>query len=148
MTLRENAGIVTGEDADDLLAWLRGLDGCPPVTHTVLTSCSRHGDEQPTWSYVEADARDGVARRRCVACGGASALLDSAERWTFPPMWSCRSCAQSLAEVAAGISTDSDDTSRATWLALAARCVECGRIEGLTDVLVPGLPLDEVTAQL
>lgn len=145
MTLRENAGIVTGEDADDLLVWLRRLDGCPPVTHAVLTSCGRHGDEQPTWSYVEADATEGVARRRCVACGGASALLDSAERWTFPPMWSCRSCAHSLAEVAAGLSVEEGET---TWLALAARCVDCGRIEGLTDVVVPRLPLDEVTTQV
>jgi ribosomal protein S14 len=148
VALHVTPGSVTGDSSDDLLDWLRGLTGCPPVTHTVLATCNRHGDEQPTWSYVEADASAGVARRRCIACGGASALLDSAERWTFPPMWSCRSCAQSLAEVAAAVSTTSDDTSRATWLALAARCVECGRIEGLTDVLVPGLPLDEVTAQL
>jgi hypothetical protein len=145
VTLREKAGIVTGEDADDLLNWLRRLDGCPPVTHAVLTSCARHGEEQPTWSYVEADARAGVARRRCVACGGAAAVLDSAERWTFPPMWSCRGCSQSLAEVAAGLSVDEGET---TWLALAARCVECGRIEGLTDVVVPRLPVDEVTGRV
>jgi len=60
-------------------------------------------------------------------------------------MWSCRSCAQSLAEVAAGISVEDGE---ATWLALAARCVDCGRIEGLTDVVVPRLPVDEVTSKV
>jgi ribosomal protein S14 len=145
VTLREISGTVTGEDTDDLLDWVRGLTDCPPVTHALLTSCDRHGDEQPTWSYVEADASFGVARRRCVACGAAAALLDSAERWTFPPMFSCRSCAQSLVEVAAGIAATGTE---ATWLALAARCVGCGRIEGLTDVVVHGLSVDEVSAQL
>jgi hypothetical protein len=146
VTLREASGIVTGDDADDLLSWLRDLDDCPPVTLAMLASCDRHGDEHPTWSYVEADAATGVARRRCVACGGTSALLDSAERWTFPPMWSCQGCAQSLAEVAAGLSTTEADET--TWLALAARCVGCGRIEGLTDVVVPRLPVDEVAGRL
>jgi ribosomal protein S14 len=146
VSISETSGAVTGDTADDLLDWLRGLTGCPPVTHTLLTSCDRHGDENPTWSYVEADASSGVARRRCVACGATSALFDSAERWTFPPMWSCRGCAQSLVEVGAGLSTTTDDET--TWLVLAARCVACGRIEGLTDAVVPGLPLDEVTAHI
>jgi ferredoxin-like protein FixX len=145
VVLRIQAGTVTGESADDLLSWLTSLADCPTVTHTLLAGCDRHGDEAP-WCYVEADSRAGVARRRCVACGTSTALLDSAERWTFPPMFSCRSCSQSLVEVAAGLATDGDD--RAHWLALAARCVECGRIEGLTDAVVPGLPLDEVTRRI
>jgi ribosomal protein S27AE len=145
VALSVSSGTVTGDDADDLLQWLGALTGCPPISATVLATCDRHGDEPATWSYVEADASSGVARRRCVACGATSALLDSAERWTFPPMFSCRSCAQSLVEVGAGLSSVDD---RTTWLALAARCVGCGRIEGLTDVVVPSLPTDEVTAQI
>lgn len=135
-----------GDDADDLLQWLRSLEGCPTVTHTVLADCDRHGDDPATWCYVEADAGTGVARRRCVACGATSALLDSAERWTFPPMYSCRSCAQSLVEVGAGLATSPDD--RTTWVALAARCVACGRIEGLTDAVVGDLSVDEVTRRI
>jgi hypothetical protein len=145
VAIRDTSGIVSGDEADDLLHWLRSLSGCPTVTHSVLASCDRHGDDSATWCYVEADAGNGVARRRCVACGATSALLDSAERWTFPPMHSCRSCAQSLVEVAAGIAATDNE---ATWLALAARCVGCGRIEGLTDVVVHGLSVDEVSAQL
>jgi hypothetical protein len=145
VAIRDTSGIVSGDDADDLLHWLKSLSGCPTVTHTVLASCDRHGDDSATWCYVEADAGNGVARRRCVACGATSALLDSAERWTFPPMYSCRGCAQSLVEVGAGLATTADD--RTTWLALAARCVSCGRIEGLTDAVVADLPLDEVTRQ-
>jgi ribosomal protein S14 len=141
VVLRIQAGIATGEDADDLLSWLRDLTDCPSVTHTLIAGCDRHGDgDDAPWCYVEADPRAGVARRRCVACGTTRALLDSAERWTFPPMFSCRSCAQSLVEVGAGVATG--DGERARWVALAARCVACGRIEGLTDAVVPDLPLD------
>ncbi|HSP38424.1 MAG TPA: hypothetical protein VLR26_11785 [Frankiaceae bacterium] len=137
---------MTGEDADDLLNWLRKLDGCPPVTHVVLTCCDRHGDKDATWCFVEADAGAGVARRRCVACGATAALLDSAERWTFPPMFSCRGCSQSLVEVGAGLSASEADET--TWVALAARCVGCGRIEGLTDVVLPGIPRQDVTSRI
>jgi hypothetical protein len=144
VALHSTSDTVHGDSSDDLLEWLHALTGCPPVTETMLATCNRHGDEPATWSYVEADPVAGVARRRCVACGNASALLDSAERWTFPPMWSCRTCSQSLVEIGVALSADS---GTATWLALGARCVSCGHIEGLTDVVLPGLPVDEVTAQ-
>jgi hypothetical protein len=147
VALRETSGTVSGETAEDLLDWLRDLTGCPPVTHTVLACCDRHGpDDDATWCYVEADASAGVARRRCVACGATAALLDSAERWTFPPMFSCRSCSQSLVEVGAALSTSEADETR--WVALAARCVGCGRIEGLTDAVVDGIPREEILTRL
>ena len=146
MTLRVVSGIVTGETPEDLLEWLGRLTGCPPVTHTLLAGCDRHqtgdSEDEATWCYVEADAAAGVARRRCVACGSTAALLDSAERWTFPPMFSCRSCSQSLVEVGVGLSADDEDVTN--WLAMAARCVSCGRIEGLTDLLVDSIPRQEV----
>jgi ribosomal protein S14 len=144
VTLRVVSDSVTGEGPDDLLDWLRNLTGCPPVTHALLAGCDRHGDDadESTWCYVEADAGAGVARRRCVACGATAALLDSAERWTFPPMFSCRGCSQSLVEVGVGLSANEQDETN--WVALAARCVTCGRIEGLTDVVVAGIPRQEV----
>ena len=134
------------EDADDLRTWLTDLEGCPRVTDTLVLTCGHHGDERPTWNYVEADSATGVARRRCLACGFAVSVLDSASRWTYPPMWSCGGCGHSIAEVAAGISAP--DGEHVGWVVLGARCVECGDVEGLTDVVVPDLPLSEVVTGL
>jgi hypothetical protein len=95
---------------------------------------------------VQSDPATGVAKRRCLACGFAVSVLDSDRRWNYPPMWSCGSCGHSIAEVAAGMSAP--DGTTVQWVALAARCVECGDVEGLTDLVVPGLPLGEVVVGL
>ena len=90
-------------DVDDLLAWLRALPSPVPVTETVVLGCDAHGDARPTWTYVEADATEGVARRRCLACAQSTYVLDSEQRWTYPPTWACQGCGHSIAEVAAGL---------------------------------------------
>ena len=138
MTLRNIAGQPTAETAADLEQWLQALEGCPPVTRTILAQCTQpvHGDDPAMWFYVEADAAEGVARLRCLACAHVKPVLDSAERWTYPPAWSCHNCRQSLAEVAFGVH---EEQGLATWMALTARCVECGHVEGLTDMIVPGV---------
>jgi hypothetical protein len=137
----------TAEDAEDLATWVRGLDGCPPVTQTTLATCSApsHGDEAATWFYVEADAEAGVARLRCLAGGHPRDLLDSADHWTFPGVWACTSCSQSIAEVVYGIHAEGD---RASWLLMAARCVECGDVAGLTDIMLGDQPVDEILASI
>ena len=147
MTLTTVAGRPAGENSDDLRGWLGALPGAPAVTGTAVLTCGRHGDDEPGWFYVEADARNGVARRRCVACGTSSSLLDSDARWTHPPMVACRHCEQSLLEVAAGWQlTD----GRVGWVALGGRCVTCGTLQGLTDVVIPapGLSPEELTARM
>lgn len=144
---RSGSTIWTGDDSDDLLAWLSALPDCPPVTQPVLLRCggSAHGDEPPAFcGYVQADSRSGVARRRCVACAHVTDLFDSSERWTYPSTYECVGCRQSLVELAVGISASDDGLAQ--WLALAARCVGCGRISGLTDCLLPGRTMDEVLA--
>ncbi|MHB8340357.1 MAG: hypothetical protein ACYDB7_04185 [Mycobacteriales bacterium] len=156
MALQSLAGrsIVTGEDTDDLRTWLSGLAGCPPVTHTVVASCAAetHGEDRPTWFYVEADPDAGVARRRCVACGTVTPLLDSEVAWTHPTMHSCRTCAQSMMEFAVGLHAEQvpgdPDHSQVSWLAVGVRCVGCGRIDGVTDMIVPDLPLGDVAARV
>ena len=137
----------SGESVDDLVEWLWQLRGCPPIKRTLIATCARptHGDEPATWFYVEADAREGVARTRCLSCGDARPVLDSAERWTYPPVWACHNCGQSIAEVAFGISQE-DGT--ATWLAMAARCVNCGNLQGLTDLVVPAVAEETFAASL
>lgn len=130
----------TGDEAADLLPWLRALTGCPEITQARLLRCET--EDREFCGFVQADARSGVARRRCVACATVTDLLDSGERWSFPNTYECPGCQQSLVELAVGISTDEE--RRASWLALAARCVGCGRISGLTDRLVPGVSLEEV----
>lgn len=145
MVLRTTGGALKAEDTEDLRSWLRTLNG-PPVHETVVLGCGQHGDERPTWVYVEADATAGVARRRCLSCGFAVSALDSDGRWTFPPMWTCRGCGHSIAEVAAGLSVP--DGEHVEWVVLGARCVECGQVGGLTDVVVDGRPLAEVVVGL
>ncbi len=148
MTLRTVAGRRIGETAEDLQVWLRQLEGCPPISRTVLATCpsEQHADDPATWFYVEADARESIARRRCLSCGHTGDVLDSAEHWTAPRMWSCSGCGQSIAEVAAGLHLEGSDD--VTWVALAARCVECGFIEGLTDFNVDPTNVGAVIAKL
>ena len=146
MVVRTVAGVASAEDAEDLRHWLRRLVGGPPVDECVLLGCAQHGAEWPTWFYVEADAAAGVARRRCLACAAVVGVLDSAARWTYPPMLACRGCGQSIMELAVGLSTS--DGGCVTWLVLGARCVECGRLAGLTDLVVDRLPLSQVLAGL
>lgn len=151
MTLHATPDLGTvGEDVDDLRTYLHALQGCPPIQHTQLLRCSNHavGDDA-TWFYVEADPESGVARRRCVACATVKHLLDSDAAWTHPPMHFCASCATSIMELAVGLHMDEGDevgqNQRVRWLALAARCVDCGRISGLTDANVPGMTIGEVS---
>lgn len=142
------AGSELGEDSDDLRNWLEGLTGCPSVNLTLLARCANpaHGDEAMTWFYVEADAANGVARRRCLACGQVHHVLDSEESWTHPPMHACTTCGQSMFEVAYGLHVEGG--TNVTWLAIGVRCVGCGTLDGVTDMNVPGLSVDEVRAAL
>ena len=134
------------DDAQALRGWLTSLGSGPPVHETVVLACGQHGDERPTWCYVEADASAGVARRRCLACGFAVSVLDSGGRWTFPPMWSCATCGHCIAEVGAGLSVP--DSEHVRWVVLAARCVECGETQGLTDLVLDDAPLATVLVGL
>jgi hypothetical protein len=138
----------SSESIDDLAQWLATLSGGPAVNRTALAECPRpqHADDPATWFYVEADAGEGVARLRCLACGHAHSVLDSAERWSFPSAWSCRNCAQSIAEVAYGLHVEGGNA--VTWVAVGVRCVNCGEINGVTDMVVPGQDVDEVLAAL
>lgn len=146
MVLKTVPGGRTGEDVEDLRGWLRDLDGAPEVHEVVTLHCNGHGDDAPTWFYVEAEATTGLARRRCLACAQTVPLLDSEAHWTHPPMWACPGCRQSIAELAVGLHLP--DGEHVEWVALAARCVDCGRLAGLTDVLVDRQPLAEVLTQL
>lgn len=146
MVLRTVAGARTGEDAEDLVRWLRRLDGAPPVHQVVVLACGGHDGERPTWAYVEADAATGIARRRCLACAASVALLDSAARWTHPPMHACPRCGTSIVELGVGLHLP--DGEHVEWVVVGARCVECGRLAGLTDMVLAGTPVTEVLAAL
>jgi len=137
----------TAEDIEDLDVWVRSLTGCPPVTQTAFAACTHdsHGDEPAMWFYVEADPRAGVARLRCLSGGHARDIANSGEYWTFPHVWSCLSCSQSIAEVVYGIH---DDAGTAKWLVIAVRCVECGDVAGLTDIVLGEVPIDSLLAEL
>jgi hypothetical protein len=146
MVVHTVSGRKVGEDLDDLQAWVRALEGCPQVTTTATAACvNPMHDEPATWFYVEADARNALARRRCLACGVAVSTLDSEQRWSHPPMWSCGTCGQSIVELVAGLHIEDDD--RVTWVAMAVRCVGCGGMSGLTDFVVDGTH-DEIMAAL
>jgi hypothetical protein len=146
MVLKKVAGTRRGEDAEDLRSSLSSLPDAPAVSETVVLACAQHGDERPTWAYVEADATAGVARRRCLSCATVVHVLDSESRWTHPPMWACRGCGQSIVEVAAGLSVR--DGEHVEWVVLGARCVECGMLSGLTDLVIEAQPLAQVLSAL
>lgn len=146
MVLKKVAGARVGEDVEDLRSWLASLDDAPKVHETVVLACAQHGDERPTWAYVEGGAAQGIARRRCIACATPVHLLDSESRWTHPPMLACRGCGTSIVEVVAGLSVP--DGEHVEWVVVGVRCVECGRLAGLTDMLVDSVPLPQVLAQL
>ena len=147
MAQRTAHGQHKAETVEDLKSWMRELSGCPSVDRVVTARCERpvHGAEPGTWFYVEADAREGLARLRCLGCADMKPVLDSAERWTYPSAWACTDCSQSIAEVVYGVHQDG---GAATWMAVAARCVECGSVAGLTDLVVPALPVDAFVASL
>jgi len=146
VTLRAVAGHQKAETIDDLTQWLQNLTGCPEVARTDVATCANPTHDEPaTWFYVEADAENGVARLRCLACGDAHPLLDSDERWTFPAVWACRACSQSLAEVVYGVH---EDEGLAKWLVVTVRCVGCGQVAGLTDMVVPDVAADVFAASL
>jgi hypothetical protein len=146
MVLREIGGVRKGEDVEDLREFLRTLEGSPAVHETVVLVCDNHEDEKPTWTYLEANASGGLARRRCLQCAKTTYALDSEARWTRTQMWACGSCGQSIAEVAAGLAMP--DGERVSWVVLGVRCVECGRIDGATDFVVPLTPSADVISSL
>lgn len=130
-----------GQSADDLRAWTLALEGGPGVTHVQIQHCrgdAAHGEERPFWFFAEADPHEGLIRLRCVACGDARGLFDSDRQWSYPPMHACLSCEQSMMEISVGVHAE-ESAGRApvvTWAVIGARCVMCGRMEGLTDVLM------------
>jgi hypothetical protein len=147
VALQRLAGHRTGEDTDDLCLWLESLDGCPTITSTVIATCTNpvHGDEPPTWFYIEGDAATGVARRRCLGCGLVHHVLDSEAHWNHPPMRSCGTCGQSMFELGYGLHSEGGVV---TWMALGLRCVGCGTLDGLTDMAVPGLSQTDLLPHL
>jgi len=147
VTLRAVAGHQKAETVEDLTQWLHNLTGCPDVARTHVAACANPSHDDPaTWFYVEADRREGVARLRCLSCGLAHPVFDSEDRWTYPAVWCCPTCNQSIAEAAYGLHVESGDA--VTWVALAVRCVECGDLSGVADFVLPGTPVDEVEASL
>ena len=148
MTVGAKHGGRTADSIAGLAEWLTDLPGGPLVNRVHVAECMLpvHRDGAASWWYIEADAHAGVARLRCLACGDARPVLDSAERWTFPAAWSCGTCAQSIAEVAFGMHLEDDDS--VTWVAVGVRCVNCGEIGGVTDLVVGGMPLADALAAL
>jgi hypothetical protein len=61
-------------------------------------------------------------------------------------MWSCRGCGNSIVEMAAGLSMP--DGEHVEWVVVGVRCVECGRLAGITDMVVDAVPLNEVLSRL
>lgn len=147
MTLRSVGPRLISESIEDVVEWVKHLEGCPPVTRTKIALCPNpsHGSDPANWFYVEADVGEGVARLRCLAGGHITDLLDSAEHWTYPGVWACPGCGQSIAEAVFGIH---ESGGSAQWMAIAVRCVECGEVAGVADMVLEDTPIDELLAKL
>ena len=147
MALRSVGPRLISEHVDDVVEWVTRLTGCPPFTDTKVAACGHetHGDESATWFYVEADTEAGVGRLRCLAGGHVTDLLDSSDHWTYPGVWLCPACNQSIAEVVFGVHAAG---GKARWLVVAVRCVECGEVCGVTDMVAGDLPLEVLLESL
>ncbi|HVU61764.1 MAG TPA: hypothetical protein VHA79_05555 [Mycobacteriales bacterium] len=147
MSLRSVGPRLISENVDDVVEWVSRLQNCPPITRTKVALCQNpsHGGDPANWFYVEADVEEGVARLRCLAGGHVNDVLDSAEHWTYPGVWACPACGQSIAEVVFGIN-EADGSGR--WMVIAVRCVECGEVAGVTDMTVDAMPIDELLSKL
>ena len=147
MALRSVGPRLISENVEDVVGWVQRLTGCPTVTDTKVASCthSAHGGDDASWFYVEGDSDAGVARLRCLAGGHVADVLDSAEHWTYPGVWQCPACSQSIAEVVFGIHAVE---GKARWLVMAVRCVECGEVSGITDMTVDNTPVQELLTAL
>jgi hypothetical protein len=145
--MRDVNGRHTAESVDDLVEWVESLSGGPAITRTAQATCrdASHGEDPATWFYVEADATEGVAKLRCLSGGHVRAVADSDQRWTYPQMWSCRGCNASIAEAVYGVH-DSEDI--ASWLVVGVRCVNCGDVAGVTDIVLAEIPTDQLLASL
>jgi hypothetical protein len=147
VALRSVGPRLISENVNDVVEWVLRLPGCPPVTETKVANCAHptHSGEDAAWFYVEGDPEEGVARLRCLAGGHVNEVLDSGEHWTYPGVWQCPACSQSIAEVVFGIHAVE---GKARWLVVALRCVECGEVAGITDMVVDNKPLEELLAEL
>jgi hypothetical protein len=147
VSLRSVGPRLISENIDDVIEYVQGLEGCPPITRTKVALCrdSSHGTDPANWFYVEADTHEGVARLRCLAGGHVNDLLDSAEHWTYPGVWACPACGQSIAEVVFGIN---ESGGAGHWIVVAVRCVECGETAGVADMVINATPIDELLAKL
>lgn len=76
---------------------------------------------------LEADDKEGTARRTCSRCGREHFICDSGEYWedAEPETLSCIECNSQHANIGVGFSLYPDD-GEIKWLYVGYRCAKCG----------------------
>lgn len=123
-----------GENAEDLAEFLRktGADRheVDEIRHSTCRSCgaSTFGIEGNLQDPEEAQPAD-IARRTCRSCGQQEYLADSGEYWSENHAFiSACVCEEEDFEIAMGFSLYTGDNMGIRALAIATRCLACGKI--------------------
>lgn len=136
MTLRIAGGWHVGDGPKDLAAFLlqEGADGYPvhAVRHSTCGSCGggafgiKGSAEDPT-----------LVQRTCRACGSWKGIADSGEYWPDEQAFiSACACEEEDFSVAVGFSLYQEPNTGIRSLAVATRCLACGRIGCLAEWMV------------
>ncbi len=118
-----------GSDFSDLAEYIRVLteEGYPAETIVQSVCTCGHSVFR---LFVDAD--EGCAQRRCMACGEATFIGDSAEYWdeAEPKKVRCP-CKHDQFEVGVGFSFRDNDEVK--WITVGERCMRCGVLGSAVD---------------
>lgn len=142
MTLRLHGDWHVGDEPEDVAALLlqEGADGYPvhEVRHSRCDACCggvfgiRGSTEDPT-----------IAERTCRACGNRRAIADSDEYWSGEHVLiSACVCEEEDFSVAVGFSLYQAPNVGVRSLAVATRCLACGRVGYLAEWMARSGDLD------
>lgn len=114
----------TGDSAEDIREYLVAYTADSyPVHEFRVARCSCGSLD----FALEAGDDEGVARRRCAACGQQHFICDSDEYWedAEPEQWECVECGSTRTNVGVGFSLYPED-GEVRWLYVGYRCSSCG----------------------
>jgi hypothetical protein len=129
-----------GENVDDLTEYLiEYTDG--DVKKCVAVKCPHCASDRFSARF---DGDEGAIEAKCVSCGEARLLLDSADYWDEcdPEEAVCPTCSAKEYNLAVGfVYRDNGDVK---WVYVGCRCVECGVLGSFLDWKINYAPTEEL----
>ena len=146
MTIDTSGRWWTGSAPEDTEEYLRALGaGGHAVDATRPCRCDCGGQV----FRLEADPREGVARRTCTACGAARFIADGAELAEDAVLepWACTECGEETCNLGVGFSlyaAQGDAPRDVRWISVGQRCTGCGTLGSVVDWKVGYGPSDHL----